>query len=83
VGGAIYSAYLFWRKQVLLNRVLGNILIAAGALSPAMAGTFIKAGLADMLYPSELVGVIVMYIGFLLAVTHRPVTSETRVVSPQ
>ncbi len=29
VGGAIYSAYLFWRKRVLPNRVLGNVLIAA------------------------------------------------------
>jgi len=28
VGGAIYSAFLFWRKQVLANRMVGNILIA-------------------------------------------------------
>ena len=83
VGGAIYSAYLFWRKQVLINRVMGNILIAAGALSPALAGTFIKAGLADLLYPSELLGVIVMYIGFQLAVAYRPVTNETTAVSTQ
>ncbi len=67
VGGAIYSAYLFWRKQVLLNRVLGNILIAAGALSPAMAGSFVKAGLVDALYVSELIGAVVMFAGFLLA----------------
>ncbi|MCL4560686.1 MAG: hypothetical protein M1281_08745 [Chloroflexi bacterium] len=67
VGGAIFSGYLFWRKRVLLNRVVGNILIAAGALAPAMAGSFIKAGLVDMLYISELVGVLVMYLGFLQA----------------
>ena len=67
VGGAIYSAYLFWRKKVLLNRVVGNILIAAGALMPAMAGSFIKAGLVDWLYVSEFLGVILMYIGFLQA----------------
>ena len=30
VGGAIWSAYLFWRKRVLPNRVIGNVLIAAG-----------------------------------------------------
>lgn len=67
VGGAIYSAYLFWRKRVLANRLVGNILIAAGALMPAMAGTFIKAGLTDWLYLSEFLGVVLMYIGFLQA----------------
>jgi hypothetical protein len=67
VGGAIYSAYLFWRKQVLLNRVIGNILIAAGALAPAMAGSFVKAGLVDVLYVSEFIGAVLMYAGFVLA----------------
>ncbi|HZD57041.1 MAG TPA: hypothetical protein VE136_09980 [Anaerolineales bacterium] len=74
VGGAIYSAYLFWRKQVLINRVVGNILIAAGALMPAMAGSFIKAGLADWLYLSEFLGVVLMYAGFIQATVHRRVT---------
>lgn len=83
VGGALYSAYLFWRKQVLLNRVLGNILIAAGALAPAMAGSFIKAGLTDLLYPSELIGVIIIYIGFQMAVSHSVVPGEARAVSTQ
>jgi hypothetical protein len=28
VGGAAYSAFIFWRKRILLHRALGNILIA-------------------------------------------------------
>ena len=75
VGGAIYSGFLFWRKRVLLNRVIGNILIAAGALSPAMAGSFIKAGLVDVLYISEFIGVVLMYLGFVQATAGRPVSS--------
>ena len=67
VGGAIYSAFLFWRKRILANRMLGNILIAAGALSPAMGGTFLRAGLTDMLYLSEFVGAVLMFIGFMMA----------------
>jgi hypothetical protein len=67
VGGAIYSAFLFWRKRILMNRLLGNILIAAGALSPAMGGTFLRAGLVDMLYLSEFVGAVLMFIGFMMA----------------
>lgn len=67
VGGAIYSAFLFWRKKILANRMFGNILIAAGALSPAMGGSLLKAGLTDMLYLSEFVGAILMYLGFVMA----------------
>ncbi|MCH7587530.1 MAG: hypothetical protein IIC78_05790 [Chloroflexi bacterium] len=67
VGGAIYSAFIFWRKRILANRMLGNVLIAAGALSPALGGSFLRAGLADMLYASEFLGIILMYAGFLLA----------------
>jgi hypothetical protein len=67
VGGALYSSFLFWRKKVLLNRMVGNILIAAGALMPAMAGSFVKAGLVDFLYISEFIGVVLMFTGFLRA----------------
>jgi hypothetical protein len=82
VGGAIYSAFLFWRKKVLINRVVGNILIAAGALFPAMAGSLVKAGLVDWLYVSELLGVVIMYIGFLQATATQPVEAK-QAVSPQ
>ncbi|MEI6289846.1 MAG: hypothetical protein WCP19_05385, partial [Chloroflexota bacterium] len=66
VGGAAYSAYLFWRKQVLASRMFGNILIAGGAMFPAMAGTLVKAGFLDALYISELLGAVLMFAGFLL-----------------
>jgi hypothetical protein len=72
VGGAIYSAYLFWRKKILINRMFGNILIALGALSPAMGGSLLRAGLTDMLYLSELIGAILMFIGFLMATSGAP-----------
>jgi hypothetical protein len=79
VGGALYSAFLFWRKRVLANRLLGNILIAAGALMPAMAGTFIRAGLVDWLYVSELAGVVLMFLGFLQATAPQPADSRASI----
>jgi hypothetical protein len=82
VGGALYSAYVFWRKRVLADRMLGNILIAAGALLPAMAGSFVKAGLVDWLYLSELLGVILMYVGFLRATVSPVVGQEVAAVAP-
>jgi hypothetical protein len=77
VGGAIYSAFLFWRKKVLANRMFGNILIAAGALSPLLGGTFLKMGITDMLYVSELIGAILMYIGFMLSTSPNAVPKTT------
>jgi hypothetical protein len=69
IGGAVYSAIIFWRKRVLFNRMIGNVLIAIGALAPAMGGSFVRLGLPDLLYLSELVGVVLMYIGFIQATT--------------
>lgn len=76
IGGAIYSAFLFWRKKVLANRMFGNILIAAGALSPAMGGSLLKAGYTDMLYISEFAGVILMFIGFIMSTSGKSETAQ-------
>ena len=65
VGGAAYSAWAFWRRRVMPNRVIGNILIAMGALAPALAGLFSRLGLAGYLYLGELLGAALMYVGFL------------------
>lgn len=73
VGGALYSGYLFWRKRVMPNRVLGNVFIAVGGLSPALGGTLARLGTPEYLYVSELVGVIVIFIGFVLATRQQPV----------
>lgn len=67
VGGAIYSAVLFRRRQILRNRMIGNWLIAAGGLLPALSGTFNKYGLTELNYPALLLGVILIFVGFLLA----------------
>lgn len=77
VGGAIYSAFIFWRKRIFFNRMVGNILIAAGAILPAMGGSFIHMGLPDFLYVSEFLGAILMYIGFLQATVTVPVKTTS------
>lgn len=73
VGGALYSAYIFWRKRIMPQRVIGNVLIAAGALSPALGGVLVTRGLGDYLFVSELLGAIIMFIGFRLTTTQQPV----------
>jgi hypothetical protein len=69
VGGAGYSAWLFWRKRVLLHRTIGNILIAVGATLPAFGGAFSRMGLPNALYLGELLGAILIFVGYLRATT--------------
>ncbi len=72
VGGAIYSAYLFWRKRVMPNRVIGNVLIAAGALLIGFASTLTRLGYGEYLYVGELVSAVLMYAGFRFAARPQP-----------
>jgi hypothetical protein len=69
VGGAVYSAWIFFRKRVLLHRTIGNILIAVGAIAPAFGGAFSRMGVPAALYIGELLGAILMFIGFQRATT--------------
>jgi len=69
VGGAVYSAWIFFRKRVLLHRTIGNILIAAGAIAPAFGGAFSRMGVPAALYIGELLGAVLMFIGFQRATT--------------
>jgi hypothetical protein len=69
VGGAAYSAWIFWRKRVLLHRSIGNILIAVGAMLPAFGGTFSRMGFSGALYISEFLGAAFIFFGFIRATT--------------
>jgi hypothetical protein len=69
VGGAAWSAWIFFRKRVLLHRTLGNVLIAAGAMLPAFGGTFSRFGVPAALYIGELLGSVLMFVGFIRATT--------------
>lgn len=83
VGGAVYSAWIFWRKRILLHRTIGNILIAVGAMAPAFGGAFSRFGIPGMLYIGELLGAVLMFVGFIRATT--PIESsapETAISAP-
>jgi hypothetical protein len=81
VGGALYSAWIFWRKRVLLHRTIGNVLIATGAILPAFGGTFSRFGISGALYITEFLGAVILFAGFLRAVT--PMGERLRAVERQ
>lgn len=74
VGGALWSVWIFWRKRILLHRVIGNLLIAVGAIAPAFGGLFSRMGIPSALYLGELFGTVLLFIGFIRATT--PMKSE-------
>jgi hypothetical protein len=82
VGGAVYSVIIFLRKHILMHRMIGSIFIAVGGIAPALAGSFVNLGLPDLLYLSEFIGAILMYIGFLEATT-APVTKTVQATVDQ
>lgn len=70
VGGAIWSAWRYWRTDTGTGRrVAGNVAIAAGALLPAIGGSFSRAGHTEVLYVTELLGLLLIYAGYRIIVT--------------
>jgi len=65
VGGAASSAWTFWRRRTMPQRVLSNVLIAAGALFPAAGSGLLRFDIPGLFYLFEFVGVAVIFLGFL------------------
>ncbi|MCS6773117.1 MAG: hypothetical protein RMM31_01970 [Anaerolineae bacterium] len=81
VGGAIYSAVLFFRKEIMPNRVIGNIFIATGGLIPALGGAMMRWATtvpelseiaAATKYVGILGGLVLLFVGFQFAVGGAP-----------
>jgi hypothetical protein len=68
VGGALYSAFVYWQQRILAHRMIGNIFIAAGAMAPAFGGAMQRSGVPVALYVGEFVGAVLMFVGFLYTV---------------
>lgn len=64
VGGAILSAYRFRKNLSTRHKFIGNAYIAIGALLPGIGGTFTRFGYTEVLYVTELIGIILIYIGY-------------------
>lgn len=81
VGGAIYSAWLFWRKRVLLHRVYGNVFFALGGTMPGLGGTLSRFGLEQFLTPSQFVGVLLLFVGYMFS-TRQSIPLLSRLLGP-
>ena len=65
-GGALWSAWVFFRRRNQGRRALANAVIAVGVLIVAAGGTVAFTGASGILELTNLLGVSVMFVGFLL-----------------
>jgi hypothetical protein len=66
VGGAVYSAIHYYRNSVRNPLFLGNIFIAIGGLLPGIGGSYARFGYVEVLFVTELLGILLIYLGYRL-----------------
>ena len=69
IGGAILSAFRYSGNPATRHRVYANVLIAAGAILPGIGGTATRMGYVEVLYVTELVGLILTWSGYRMSVS--------------
>jgi hypothetical protein len=83
VGGALWSVWHFWRRRAWGRRALGTLLIAAGGMTVALGGTANRLGVPGLLYVTELLGVALIFVGYLQTVAPRgPARADAPVPAP-
>ncbi len=77
VGGAIYSAIKYYRMVDKQARFKGNVFIAIGGLLPGIGGTMTRLGHVNVLFVTELIGLIMIFIGYrIIRLDKRKVTAS-------
>ncbi len=67
-GGAVWTAWVFWRRRTMPYRVLSNVLIAIGALAPTILTGLIRLGFTSGFFLGQLIGVAFILAGFLVSI---------------
>jgi hypothetical protein len=68
VGGAVLSSWRFAKNRATRQLAVGNALIAIGAMMPGFGGMAAKVGSIETLYVTELIGLMVIWVGYSLCV---------------
>jgi hypothetical protein len=66
IGGALWSAWVFFRRRHQGKRALANVIIAAGVLVAAAGGTAAFTGASGVVEWTNFAGVSLIFVGFLL-----------------
>jgi len=71
IGGAVLSALHYSRDPLNRHRMWANVLIAIGAILPGIGGTATRMGHTEVLYVTEILGLLMIWAGYRISV--RPV----------
>jgi hypothetical protein len=66
IGGALYSVYGFWKKQIMRDRMIGVALIAAGGMLAAVTHSVGALGGPSLFRVSQLGAVLLIFGGYLI-----------------
>jgi len=67
IGGAIVSAWRYAGEQGQRHRMWANIFIALGGLLPGIGGASARFGRVEVLYVTELLGILLILLGYRLS----------------
>lgn len=65
LSGAAYCGWQFWRRGSSAERLASTLLIVLGAFVPSLGGSLNRFGFTDVFYWGELLGVLLIFGGFL------------------
>ena len=68
IGGAILSAIRYSRNPATRHRTFANVLIAIGAIFPGIGGAATRMGYTEVLYVTELMGLLLIWTGYRISV---------------
>jgi uncharacterized membrane protein YfcA len=72
IGGAILSALKYSVDPSTRHRMWANVLIALGAILPGIGGTATRMGHVEVLYVTELVGLLLTWTGYRMSIRPFP-----------
>jgi hypothetical protein len=68
IGGAVLSALRYSVDPATRHRMWANVLIAIGAILPGIGGTATRMGYTEVLYVTELMGLLLIWAGYRISV---------------
>ena len=81
IGGAILSALRYSRSAETRHRMWANVLIATGAILPGIGGTATRMGYVEVLYVTELIGLLFTWVGYRMSVRPSQVPAAAAVTA--
>jgi hypothetical protein len=82
VAGAVWSVIRFRRRGTFGRRAVGTLLIAAGGIVVALGGTANRLGIPGLLYVTEMIGLVLIFGGYLQTVSRTELSASAPARQP-